>query len=301
MTAILRLGGLKTRTVRRNPHELGRLDERLDDSGRLQSPSGRARIIAAAFVTCVAAAAPATARAADPTALLGQVNAQVNSALGQSGALDASQLATTAISSATGAAQVPVAATPATTPAATAAIADQAVKEALSATSAAPGVPAVGSKTFEAVSPQTPAAQAAQTPRAARLLARKAQRARRHTEGRIAAAPALVPGYAGTAAPSPQFRMSLPSAHVRRSQAARPTRNASAGAEPQRHPPTPLPPAPDLGSAAQGSGQGSVMPLVVAALAAALTMFALTFLPRALPQLAFRRPGRSSLPPWHPG
>ena len=82
---------------------------------------------------------------------------------------------------------------------------------------------------------------------------------------------------------------------------ARAQHNAPAGAVPQRLPPAPLPPRPDMTSSGQGGGQGSVQPLLLAALAAVLGVFTLSLLPRVLPRPAFRKPRRIVLPPWHPG
>ena len=82
---------------------------------------------------------------------------------------------------------------------------------------------------------------------------------------------------------------------------ARAQHKAPAGAVPQRLPPAPLPPRPDMTSSGQGGGQGSVQPLLLAALAAVLGFFTLSLLPRVLPRPAFRKPRRIVLPPWHPG
>ncbi len=82
---------------------------------------------------------------------------------------------------------------------------------------------------------------------------------------------------------------------------ARAQHNAPAGAVPQRLPPAPLPPRPDMTSSGQGGGQGSVQPLLLAALAAVFGFFTLSLLPRVLPRPAFRKPRRIVLPPWHPG
>jgi len=82
---------------------------------------------------------------------------------------------------------------------------------------------------------------------------------------------------------------------------ARAKHNAPAGAVPQRLPPAPLPPRPDMTASGQGGGQGSVQPLLLAALAAVLGFFLLSLLPRVLPRPAFRKPRRIVLPPWHPG
>ena len=82
---------------------------------------------------------------------------------------------------------------------------------------------------------------------------------------------------------------------------ARAQHNAPAGAVPQRLPPAPLPPRPDMTSSGQGGGQGSAQPLLLAALGAVLGFFTLSLLPRILPRPAFRKPRRIVLPPWHPG
>jgi hypothetical protein len=90
-------------------------------------------------------------------------------------------------------------------------------------------------------------------------------------------------------------------ARSQRAPRARAKHNAPAGAVPQRLPPAPLPPRPDMTSSGQGGGQGSVQPLLLAALAAVLGFFLLSLLPRVLPRPAFRKPRRIVLPPWHPG
>jgi hypothetical protein len=66
-------------------------------------------------------------------------------------------------------------------------------------------------------------------------------------------------------------------------------------------PPAPGPNRPDMSSPAQGGGQGLLLPLVIAALGAALALFGLELLPRVLPLPALRRPRRIVLPPWRPG
>ena len=90
-------------------------------------------------------------------------------------------------------------------------------------------------------------------------------------------------------------------ARSRRPPRARAQHNAPAGAVPQRLPPAPLPPRPDMTSSGQGGGQGSMQPLLLAALGAVLGLFTLSLLPRVLPRPAFRKPRRIVLPPWHPG
>jgi hypothetical protein len=83
---------------------------------------------------------------------------------------------------------------------------------------------------------------------------------------------------------------------------ARERREAPAGAGlPQPFPPAPLPPRPDLSPSGQAVGQGLLVPLLLAALAAALAGFAFHFLPRDFPRPAFRKPRRIALQVWHPG
>jgi hypothetical protein len=79
-------------------------------------------------------------------------------------------------------------------------------------------------------------------------------------------------------------------------------REAPAGArQPQPLPPVPLPERPDVSPAGQIVSQGLLLPLMLAALAAALAGFAFEFLPRALPRSAFRKPRCIALQVWHPG
>jgi hypothetical protein len=79
--------------------------------------------------------------------------------------------------------------------------------------------------------------------------------------------------------------------------AAPPDRNTAPGPPP----PPPGPNRPDTSSAGQSGGQGFLLPLVLATLAAALAIFGFALLPRVLPLPAFRKPRRIVLPPWHPG
>ena len=96
-------------------------------------------------------------------------------------------------------------------------------------------------------------------------------------------------------------RATLVSGEASRPPRARAQHNPPAGAVPQRLPPAPLPPRPDMTSSGQGGGQGSAQPLLLAALAAVLGFFTLSLFPRVLPRPAFRKPRRIVLPPWHPG
>jgi hypothetical protein len=113
----------------------------------------------------------------------------------------------------------------------------------------------------------------------------------------------LVSSAQSTAEVAATARATLVSGEARSQRAprARAPHNAPAGVVPQRLPPAPLPPRPDMSSSGQGGGQGSAQPLLLAALAAALGFFVLSFLPRVLPRPAFRKPRRIVLPPWHPG
>lgn len=88
-----------------------------------------------------------------------------------------------------------------------------------------------------------------------------------------------------------------------RAAGARAERKAPAGAQPQRLPPDRSPPRPDPTSSASGAGGGQnpPVPLLLVALAAVFGLFRSRFLPRVLPQLAFRKPRHLGLPSWHPG
>jgi hypothetical protein len=91
------------------------------------------------------------------------------------------------------------------------------------------------------------------------------------------------------------------SAQARSVGASRPERHSSAPPNREPQPPAPGPDRPDMSSAGQSGGQGLLLPLVLAALAAALALLGLALLPRVLPLPAFRKPRRIVLPPWHPG
>jgi hypothetical protein len=104
-------------------------------------------------------------------------------------------------------------------------------------------------------------------------------------------------GSADTISPSP----------ARPSPAAAP-RPAKSSPRPQRSAPPqpprlpgPMPPRPDASSFGQSGGQNAPVPLLLATLLGVLAVFALHFLPRLLPLLAFRKPRRIVLPSWHPG
>ncbi len=88
---------------------------------------------------------------------------------------------------------------------------------------------------------------------------------------------------------------------------ARPSGGRSAGGSPAGAiapgplPPTPPGPEPGLTSPGQGGVPGPLLPLLVAALAAALAFASFPFLSRRLPRSAFRKPRRVALAVWAPG
>jgi hypothetical protein len=104
-------------------------------------------------------------------------------------------------------------------------------------------------------------------------------------------------GSADTISPSPA--RPSPAAAPRPAKAS-PRPERSAPPQPPRLP-GPMPPRPDASSFGQSGGQNAPVPLLLATLLGVLTVFALHFLPRLLPLLAFRKPRRIVLPSWHPG
>jgi hypothetical protein len=104
-------------------------------------------------------------------------------------------------------------------------------------------------------------------------------------------------GSADTISPSPA--RPSPAAAPRPAKAS-PRPERSAPPQPPRFP-GPLPPRPDASSSGQAGGQNAPVPLLFATLLGVLAVFALRFLPRLLPLLAFRKPRRIVLPSWHPG
>ena len=88
---------------------------------------------------------------------------------------------------------------------------------------------------------------------------------------------------------------------------ARPSGGRSAGDSPagatSPRPLPPLPPGPEPGLTAPGQGgvPGPLLPLLIAALAAALAFASFPFVSRWLPRSAFRKPRRVALAVWHPG
>jgi hypothetical protein len=92
-----------------------------------------------------------------------------------------------------------------------------------------------------------------------------------------------------------------PSPIVRARTAKAPPRPERSAAPRWPRPAGPMPPRPDASSPGQGGGQGTSVPLLLAALTGLLFIFGFHRLPRLLPLLAFRKPRRIVLPSWHPG
>jgi outer membrane biosynthesis protein TonB len=101
---------------------------------------------------------------------------------------------------------------------------------------------------------------------------------------------------------TPQAAPAGESTSARSSQRGRSSGAAPAGAVlPAPLPPVPPGPNQDLTAPAQAGGAGQLVPLLVAALAAALALTRFPFRTRLLPRLAFRKPRRVVLAVWHPG
>jgi hypothetical protein len=124
------------------------------------------------------------------------------------------------------------------------------------------------------------------------------ERKRRHA--------AVPPPKARSVVSSASYDRSSPSAVgsspiVRARTAKAPPRPERSAAPRWPRPPGPMPPRPDASSPGQGGGQGTSVPLLLAALTGLLFIFGFHRLPRLLPLLAFRKPRRIVLPSWHPG
>jgi hypothetical protein len=272
------------------------------DANSASSPArpGRKRGVSRAWALGVALACglllPATAHATDPFGT-SQIAQQVGAAVAE---------ATAIVPQASGAAVVPPADSTKTLEAATksleaatkqaAAVASNAVAEAQRQTQSAAvaSVPAVSGGAARPpakahrraaghrvhAAKHSPAPQSAVRPRSSPLAATDdgAARLLASTSGALAGRPQNSGAPASRAMPKP-------------------TRPST----PQRPPPLPLPPQPGSALAGQAGGNGPLTPLVVGALAAVLLLLLLEFLPRALPQLAFRKPRPIALLPWHPG
>lgn len=297
----------------------------IPSGNRAGKPFSRWVCVLAAAV-CGALAGPAIGRAASSPPGLADAQAQVQSALAQVDAVAPGAGATVrpavdqafAMAAAATAAvpQAPAPAPPPVTPPA-------AAPPAPPAPPAAPSVPAPAEIVSNAVAPvlqsvgvpiPTPAVvTASQAP--------PADETPLHTPISLATPAAAAPAAAGSArvaSVTPAAAGAVPqAAALTTPRAAAPAgeppsarssqRGRSSGAAPAGGlPPKPLPPAPpgpgqDITSPAQGGGQGQLVPLLVAALAAALALTRIPFRTRLLPRSAFRRPRRVVLPVWHPG
>jgi hypothetical protein len=289
---------------------IGRIGRRLDgnvqfvrpvDGNRVESsrPGRNARVARACAVACAIGfglIAPATARAADPFGT-DQLVQDVNTAVAQ---------ATTAASQATGAAAAVSPESSKTLDAATKTLEAATTQAAAVASSAATQAQ---DETKQAATVSVPATAPRET---ARAPAKPHRRAAIHRPRHVAKSTAL--GSALRAAIVPRAAGEIPSLGTtsrttiadRRGQtgSARTARSAPKPVQwqlPRRSPPLPPQPQPGTVLSGQGGGHGPLTPLVVGALAAVLLAALLEFLPRRLPQLAFRKPRQIALAPWHPG
>jgi hypothetical protein len=293
--------------MRRQVDENLRPDRPLDDTGAVSATdrgrNGRRRIrrasILVAAIVC-GLVGPTTARAADPFGadqLVQQIDAAVATATGP-----ASPQASSPASAPLDAASSAAAAATKTVEAATTQAAAVASTAAASAQQQIQSTAATSESTAPALpSASTPAARS-----------RKVPQGHTRNRGRRATRSESSPRVPSTIFTSTENRVaqvptkSWPSASSKRaehdgSSGARETRETKAGPMPQRPLPSPSPQGPGMAPSGPGGAHGPLTPLVVGALAAVLLMFGFELLPRALPLLAFRKPGHLPLPPWHPG
>jgi hypothetical protein len=267
-----------------------------------------------------ALAGPALARAASSPIGLGDAQAQVESALAQVDAVApgagtavqpaVTQAFTMAAAATTAATQPPApapnpapAAAPPAPPAAPAApapaqIVSDAVAPVLTAldvpTSSVPFIVSPGRGAGTEAPSHTPISPAAPKPAAhAAVGSTRAASVNPAAAGAAFQAAALTTPRAAPAGEPPSSRSS------RRGRSGA----TPAGAVLPQRPLPPVPPGPgqDVTAPAQAGGQGQLVPLLVAALAAALVFSRFPFRTRLLPRSAFRRPRRVVLPVWVPG
>ena len=156
-------------------------------------------------------------------------------------------------------------------------------------------IPAVGADSGELGPPgRTPPAPARRAHVKKRAHDRRAHVPVSHARPRPVVGGLRYDGSSDTITPSP----ARPSPAAPAKASPRPER--SAPPQPPRLP-GPMPPRPDASSSGQAGGQNAPVPLLFATLLGVLAVFALHFLPRLLPLLAFRKPRRIVLPSWHPG
>jgi hypothetical protein len=269
------------------------LDESGRNSGSQADFTPGCNVFARVFVLVIAVLVGGnlhvgSARAAGepvPTDLSAQVDGIVSSALGstQQEPAQAQETANTIVDQAL---------TLARTAAAEAHSAATAPLEAQSV-DAGSSIPAVVPESSELGTPErTPPAR----PRHARVK-KKPHAPVAHSTPRTVAGGFRYDGSADTISPSPA--RPSPAAAPRPAKAS-PRPQPSAPPQPPRLP-GPMPPRPDASSSGQAGGQNAPVPLLFATLLGVLAVFALHFLPRLLPLLAFRKPRRIVLPSWHPG
>lgn len=271
------------------------------------------RVWALVAIACGALAAPGVARAADSPPGVSDVTAAVDSALAQVDAVapGAGAAARPAVMQAIGAAStlssptagpappagpptpdVPAAAPPVT--GAPAAVMNSIlVPASVPSTAVPPAADVLGLRDAAAGvdRPEPPA-----TPARAVLPAAATGRHASLTPALVATAPAVFTPKTPGAAPDgvgPGARRS----------GGRPAGDSPAGStSPRPLPPVPQgPEGPGLTSPGLGGVPGPLLPLLVAALAAALAFASFPFVSRRLPRSAFRKPRRVALAVWHPG
>jgi hypothetical protein len=273
------------------------LDESGRNSGRQADFTPGCNVFARVFVLVVAVLVGGnlhvgSARAAGesvPTDLSAQVDGIVSSALGatQQQPVQAQETANAIVEQALTLAHTATAEAHA---AAAAPLAAQSVD-------GGPAIPAVAADSSELGPPErTPPAPARHAP-----VKKKAHVRRAHVPVSHARPRPVVGGlrYDGSSTISPSPARPSPAAAPRPAKAS-PRPQRSAPPQPPRLP-GPMPPRPDASSFGQSGGQNAPVPLLFATLLGVLAVFALHFLPRLLPLLAFRKPRRIVLPSWHPG
>lgn len=292
-------------------------DWTIPPANRIAKPFSRLMCVLA-VVVCGALAGPGLARAASTTPGLGDAEAQVQSALAQvdavaPGAGAAVRPAVNQALAMAGAATAAAAQPPAKAPAPAAAP---------PAPAAAPSVPAPAQIVSDAVEPVltaldvptssvpfivSPGRASDAPPRSHTPISLAAPTHAAHAAvGRTRAA-SVTPAAAGAAfqAAALTTPRAAPAGESSSSRSSRRGRSgaAPAGAVLPQRPLPPVPPGPgqDVTAPAQAGGQGQLVPLLVAALAAVLVFTRFPFRTRLVPRSAFRRPRRVVLPVWHPG
>ena len=272
----------------------GQLDESGRNSGSQADFTPSCNVFARVFVLVVAVLVGGnlhvgSARAAGesvPTDLSAQVDGIVSSALGatQQQPVQAQETANAIVEQALTLAHTATAEAHA---AAAAPLAAQSVD-------GGPAIPAVAADSSELGPPERTPPAPARHARVKKAHVRRAHVPVSHAGPRPVVGDLRYDGSSDTITPSP----ARPSPAAPAKASPRPER--SAPPQPPRLP-GPMPPRPDASSSGQAGGQNAPVPLLFATLLGVLAVFALHFLPRLLPLLAFRKPRRIVLPSWHPG